>query len=117
MVPERHHHFYPRSSIAGYLRFFYCLLIPTKDDTGILCAKGMRTSPVLLAVQEALQKCEALESLLADERMRLMSRVEEACSCREREDAILGRCRFVGNIQGVEWFFMIFPLRQVTTSK
>ena len=54
----------------------------------------------LLAVQEALQKCEALESLLADERMRLMSRVEEARSCREREDTKLGRCPFIGNIQG-----------------
>lgn len=39
---------------------------------------------LILAVQEALQKCEALESLLADERMRLMSRVEEACAAQGR---------------------------------
>ena len=76
------------------------LLILTKDDAVKFFVPRVCVPLTLLAVQEALQKCEALESLLADERMRLMSRVEEARSCREREDTKLGRCPFIGNIQG-----------------
>ena len=82
------------------LFFLYYLLILTKDDAVFFFVPRVCVLLTLLAVQEALQKCEALESLLADERMRLMSRVEEARSCREREDTILGRCPFIGNIQG-----------------
>ena len=75
-------------------------MILTKDDAVKFFVPRVCVPLTLLAVQEALQKCEALESLLADERMRLMSRVEEARSCREREDTKLGRCPFIGNIQG-----------------
>lgn len=100
MVPQRP----TTSTLDGALRatlfFLYYLLILTKDDAVIFFVPRVCVLLTLLAVQEALQKCEALESLLADERMRLMSRVEEARSCREREDTILGRCPFIGNIQG-----------------